>query len=78
MPVYDYKCEKCGNEFEIWAKVENRYDIDCKCGNRASKILSTISKPIVMEYYSESLGAYITGPRQKQRIMKEKNVSEAG
>jgi hypothetical protein len=49
----------------------------CDCGYPMDKVLSPIARPIICEYYSEGLGAVVTGPRQKQRLMKEKGVSEA-
>lgn len=36
------------------------------------------AKPVVYEYYSENLDARITGPKQKARLLKEKNLSEVG
>ena len=78
MPMYDYICV-CGREWESCRTIEDRDKESCShCGISARRILSMSSKPIIMEYYSESLDAVITGPKQKSRIMKEKNVSEMG
>ena len=76
MPLYSYVCI-CGREWDAFHSIEDRDNEKCShCGISAKRILSFTSKPIIMEYYSESLGAVITGPQQKSRIMKEKNVSK--
>lgn len=78
MPLYNYHCDNCGRDLELFNTVENRERALCgSCGNNARKVLSSIARPVIMEYYSESLDAYITGPRQKQRLMKAKGLSEA-
>jgi putative FmdB family regulatory protein len=76
--IYEYKCNVCGEKFEAWAEVEKRHEMR-HCGQTAKKLISkSQSKPVVMEYFSENLDAQITGPRQKARVMKEKDVSEVG
>lgn len=65
--------------WEAWKKVDSRDDEFCEeCGKRAVRIISRQARPVVYEYYSESLDAYITGPQQKSRILKEKDISEVG
>ncbi|MFH0959490.1 MAG: zinc ribbon domain-containing protein [Pseudomonadota bacterium] len=41
MPVYEYRCEKCGNEFEAWQRISDA-PIECcsECGGKASKLIS--------------------------------------
>jgi hypothetical protein len=76
-PLYEYKC--CGQTWEAFHTTPYRNCEICdECGRMAKRILSKIAKPVVMEYYSENLDAQITGPKQKSKIMKEKNVSEVG
>lgn len=78
MPVYDYYCDDCGLEWEEYNDVRNRDNEKCACGLPAKRKFQLNARPIVLEYYSEGLGAYITGPKQKSQVMKEKNVSEVG
>lgn len=79
MPLYSYHCDKCGRDSELFNTVENREYATCgTCFERMTKVLSNIAKPVVLNYYSEALGAHITGPKQKSQVMKEKNVSEVG
>lgn len=78
MPLYNYKCSVCKSEFEAFNSVANRHSsYHDGCGGVGEKVISLIARPVIMEYYSESLGAHITGPKQKQRVMREKGVSEA-
>ena len=77
MPVYNYVCDSCGRELELFNTVDNREYAMCGCGSHARKVLSSIAKPIIHEYWSENLNAYVTGPRQKSRLMKERGVTEA-
>lgn len=77
MPLYNYHCENCGLDLEKFNTVENREYMACNCGYPMTKIMSAISKPIILEYYNEGLGAVVTGPRQRQRLMKAKGLTEA-
>jgi hypothetical protein len=59
--------------------VELRDTEVCKeCNDPATRQLAPPARPVVYEYYSESLDEMITGPAQKARIMKQKGVSEVG
>ena len=76
MPTYCYKCEGCGREFEAFHHIDERNEEVC-CGQGATiQIPLQICKPIIKEYFSENLNCQITGPRQKQRLLKEKNLAE--
>lgn len=77
MPFYDYYCD-CGLEWEEYNDINNRDNEMCGCGKPAKRKLQLNAKPVVLEYYSESLDARITGPKQKERVMRERNVSEVG
>lgn len=40
MPLYSYKCEKCGEVFDQNRKIAERENATCKCGEIAVKCLS--------------------------------------
>lgn len=43
MPIYEYKCSKCGNCFEKLTASTNPGEVKCeKCGNPAQKLISSI------------------------------------
>jgi putative FmdB family regulatory protein len=44
MPIYEYRCESCGNEFEIIQKVNARPLRKCKqCSGKLEKLISRSS-----------------------------------
>lgn len=41
MPLYEYRCKKCGHQFEIIQKFSDKLQSKCpKCGARLEKLLS--------------------------------------
>ncbi len=41
MPTYEYKCPKCGTEFEVFQKITAKAVAKCpKCGSKADRQLS--------------------------------------
>ena len=78
MPLYDYFCGTCEEQFEAHASIKNRHRVRCKtCHKTAELVVSCKSRPQFIEYYSENLGCQITGPAQKRRIMRERGKEDA-
>ena len=41
MPLYEYHCDECDNEFESLQSIRERDDAECpECGTRARRLLS--------------------------------------
>ncbi len=40
MPLYDYKCPACGEEFEAMSSIERRDDMTCDCGKPAERLMT--------------------------------------
>ena len=77
MPVYRYRCNKCIDTWENFRNISDRKEEVCgRCGDQAEIVITSIAKPVIYDYYSESLGAYVTGPKQKRDIMRIKNLEE--
>ena len=39
MPIYDYKCARCGNRFDMLRSVSARDDVKCpKCGGDVARV----------------------------------------
>lgn len=57
MPIYEYRCKKCGHTFE--ALVMGREKVVCdKCGGKGlEKLVSTFSAPGREDVMPECLGA---------------------
>jgi putative FmdB family regulatory protein len=78
MPMYEYKCS-CGNHYDAVHSVETRdFEVCPDCGFKPKRVFAAPAKPTILEYFSENLNAWITGPKQKSRLLKEKNLSEVG
>ena len=44
MPIYEYKCSKCGHEFEVMQKMSDDPINDCeKCSGSVDKLISQSS-----------------------------------
>lgn len=79
MPLYQYVCHECATNWEAINRIAERLNQRCPdCDGEATIVITLRARPVIHEYYSDNLGAQITGPRQKKRIMKEKGVEESG
>ena len=39
MPIYDFKCDKCGHRFELFTSISRRSQAACpKCGGSVSRV----------------------------------------
>ena len=44
MPLYDYRCETCGNQFEMLESMQKNGSRSCHvCGGKAERVISTSS-----------------------------------
>jgi putative FmdB family regulatory protein len=81
MPIYEYKCPECMHIQEVLLSVSDldTVGICCEaCGEKCIRIISKCqARPVVMDYYSENADAHFTGPKQKARILREKNLEPA-
>ncbi len=70
MPVYEYRCEKCGREFEIEQKITESPKKRCpKCGGKVTRLISNTS------FVLKGTGWYVTDYARKGKI-EEKSKSE--
>jgi len=72
MPLYEYKCQKCGKTFEIIQKLSDKPAKKCiNCGGLVKKLIS----PSALQFKGE--GWYITDyARKKKPEKKEKPKSK--
>ena len=55
MPIYEYKCEKCGEEFELFRNITNNGNPCCKfCDGPVKKLISRSS------FHLKGTGWYVT------------------
>jgi len=77
MPAYDYACLTCKREWEAIHTIPDMYNEMC-CDEKAKVLISLKSNPVTYNYFSENLDAWVTGPAQRKRLMKEKHLEEVG
>jgi putative FmdB family regulatory protein len=74
MPIYEYKCKKCGREYELFQKISDPAAKTCKfCKGPAYKLISLSS------FHLKGSGWYVTdyGGKKAPSGEKKKEVSEA-
>jgi putative FmdB family regulatory protein len=41
MPTYDYRCDECGDELEVWQSIKDDALTECpRCGGQLRKVMS--------------------------------------
>jgi putative FmdB family regulatory protein len=78
MPIYDYNCPKCGDKYDIWAKIVE-YDLDCPvCGEKMKRLLSASNIICDIEPYLDGHMAQEPVPvfsrQDKARKLKERGL----
>ncbi|MBI5847849.1 MAG: zinc ribbon domain-containing protein [Nitrospirae bacterium] len=71
MPIYEYKCEKCGIEHEVMQKITAKPLTVCeKCGGRLKKLISSTS------FVLKGSGWYVTDYADKNRKSSANEVAD--
>lgn len=65
MPIYDYKCDKCGASHEAVVSISSRDDDrECECGGRATRnrvSVVTVGKPAYQMQAVLANGSHVKG-----------------
>lgn len=79
MPMYDFKCRKCGHEFEGYSKVEKRNDQTCeKCGGTCGTIITANIGIAVSGSKCSPATRVWTGSAEQQRELAEQRERSRG
>ncbi len=71
MPIYEYRCNTCGKEFEEWQKFSDPPVDSCpECGGKASRLISHSS------FVLKGTGWYVTDYGRKDSGGSNGNKSE--
>jgi len=71
MPIYEYKCKKCGKHYEVWQKITDEPLKVCQeCGGELIKLISESS------FILKGTGWYVTDYVRKEKEQKEKQKRE--
>jgi putative FmdB family regulatory protein len=74
MPVYDYRCDRCGMTFEVFHGVDERPEVRCeRCGQPARKLFRPV--PIIFKGSGWHVTDYGKGTTP-QKASDEKERSE--
>jgi putative FmdB family regulatory protein len=72
MPIYEYRCEKCGKTFELLQKIEEAPATQCvECGGKLQKLISQTS------FQLKGSGWYATDYKNKDSKKGEKAVPDS-
>jgi putative FmdB family regulatory protein len=76
MPIYEFRCKKCGNQIEIIQKMSDKPPVKCKkCGGRLEKMISQTA------FQFKGEGWYVTDYARKnsvsEKVEKELSSPEA-
>ena len=74
MPIYEYKCKKCRGEFEVFQKISDPDQKNCKfCKGPVQKLVSLSS------FKLQGSGWYVTdyGGKKPEKTEAKKETSEA-
>ena len=80
MPLYEYKCEECRQEYvELWSYAMAPMNMACLCGGRAVRKISLIARTPnrwgdTNGYWDPGLGSWIANSQDRDRKMKEMGV----
>lgn len=83
MPIYDYKCNNCGNETDEMCEWEDADKQVCEvCGETLTRLLSVFSTTIQVHtrgggYFDRGLGCYVESERHRQQVMDKLGVMPA-
>jgi putative FmdB family regulatory protein len=77
MPIYEYKCTKCGHQTEVWQRITNHSVTKCEhCKGKMRRLISQSS------FHLKGTGWYVTdyaskkGTEGKKSKKTESKVSE--
>ena len=81
MPIYDYKCENCGEMFEGFSNLDDYKVCTCSCGGKGNVCISVVKGGAVSDYerkrfpyYDEQLDKYLETKKQKDQVLKERGL----
>jgi putative FmdB family regulatory protein len=84
MPIYEYKCSKCGHITEAWQGFSDPPLSTCEaCGGPVKKIISQNTFHLkgsgwyVTDYASKSSGRSSTKQEQKEKTKPDKGTSDS-
>lgn len=78
MALYQFFCEDCGKQIELYKSMKEEHKANCPdCGSPARRIFQPVPFKFGFKYgYDPGLGAYCDTQKDKEEIMRRKNLIE--
>ena len=81
MPLYDFKCQSCGQKHELYAKIEER-NATCECGGNMDRLITSryYAHSDLKPYLDEHIGdkpVWVQSRKHRRQLMREHGVYEA-
>lgn len=83
MPIYAYRCEECGREWDEYRTVEGRHSARCECGEKGRIDWRKFGSRNVMfftPYTYEDIDVYpirVTSKKQLKKLCDERGLKAA-
>lgn len=78
MPLYDFRCEKCGKKSEIFMRMAEYTRARC-CEQEMQRVYSYAVVPDLKPYVDQNLSekpVYVRSKKHRQELMRNAGVSE--
>jgi putative FmdB family regulatory protein len=83
MPIYNYHCNKCDEEFENFSSIDERKFSECpECGSQSELVFSpniNVAIHVFQPYLDTNISekpVYIETKSQKQALLKQNGLTE--
>jgi putative FmdB family regulatory protein len=82
MPIYAYKCPKCGAECDEFNRIDDRHEkspVCAECGAKTAMMISPVRGSVQenCQYVCPQTGQGVTTHRQRRNILAEHNLVDA-
>ena len=80
MPIYDYRCQPCNRDVQVFCDFEERDGQRCgKCDSSLDQMVSVFASTPARwgdshGYFDRGLGCHVANSMERERIMKERNL----
>lgn len=82
MPIYSYRCEKCGHTDTAVRRVDNRHEspVCLRCAGGMNLYITPVRLSVAnifMDYFDPGLGEHITSPKRRKYLQEKAGFVDA-
>jgi putative FmdB family regulatory protein len=80
MPIYEFSCDRCEKEYEVFQHIKEDHVSNCPdCGIPAKRRFSSFGFNFDFKYgWDAGAGKYFDSSRQRNNFLSEKNLERVG